>query len=761
VVGDGQSNLGSNAALEDVRKRAEALKVPIFTIGVGEVREQVRIQITEIAAPDQAPPDEKFPIRVTVEGEGLADKEVPVVVEFHKTAAAEVKPGITKPGITLAGVGKFKAGASGPTPVATVDFLVDPNSEEMRDFRVLSTETGKYELTPGDWTLVARVPRDARELFAGKEHFSERKLVHVVKRPLRVLLVAGGPTRDYQFLRRLFVNETDKGRAQMSIYLQTTTEGTDRVQDVPADRLLKQFPDKLVDLKGADTDGDYSNLANYDVIVAFDPDWEQIPPGSLENLQRWVETQAGGLIFVAGPINTYKLTGKAKEKDFRPLLDLLPVRPENDKIAGYELARQTESHRLHFGGATKETEFLKLNEEGKEVISGWEEFFTGMLKAPDGPEAKTTRGFYECYPVASVKPSARVIATFVGASAAPGADQPLSSREPPYLVTLKNKGNIIYLASGEMWRLRLYREVFHERFWTKLTRYAAAGRLDKGFTRRGSINMGSRFTAGKAVPINVELLGEDFKPIPDKTVVIARIIPPAGVKLGKDDRDNKDGALELELAPRRAGAWAGQFDGRAKFDAPGDYQIKIEVKGQPANLVSPHNFTVKESNPELDDLRPNFALLYDLAGRVSELQGGDAQKEDLRRKLQKVARPERDDKSTGIPDSFGKEQEPRLFFDLATAPIIPDYLIERHDIQRNRGPIRDLWDEGQTPRQTEAQLRAGVRWVFGFLPDSLLPSAEPIIPEPKGYDSRIGAAMFLVIGLLSVEWLTRKLLKLA
>ncbi len=65
---------------------------------------------------------------------------------------------------------------------------------------------------------------------------------------------------------------------------------------------------------------------------------------------------------------------------------------------------------------------------------------------------------------------------FARSAEAAGADGILLL--PPYLVTMPHgKGQTVYLGSGETWRLRAYREGFHERFWTGLARHAAAGSL--------------------------------------------------------------------------------------------------------------------------------------------------------------------------------------------------------------------------------------------------------------------------------------------
>ena len=83
------------------------------------------------------------------------------------------------------------------------------------------------------------------------------------------------------------------------------------------------------------------------------------------------------------------------------------------------------------------------------------------------------------------------------------------------------------------------------------------------------------------------------------------------------------------------------------------------------------------------------------------------------------------------PDTVeDKDAAARLYFDLNTAEIIPDCMITDRKTQRNRGPVRDIWDEGVVVREGDPP------WKLSY-------------------------TLLVVIGLLSVEWLTRKLLKLA
>jgi hypothetical protein len=73
-----------------------------------------------------------------------------------------------------------------------------------------------------------------------------------------------------------------------------------------------------------------------------------------------------------------------------------------------------------------------------------------------------------------------------------------------------------------------------------------------------------------------------------------------------------------------------------------------------------------------------------------------------------------------------------LFFDLNRAEIIPDLMTSQTKVQRNRGPIDDLWDDGPT-----------------------------LGTDNRGQPIVLPWVLLLIVGLLSVEWLTRKLLRLA
>ena len=105
------------------------------------------------------------------------------------------------------------------------------------------------------------------------------------------------------------VREMEKKRARVSVLLQlppgAITRRSNIVQDVPSERMIALFPSVFVP-GGSDEKDDAKDLASFDVIVAFDPDWSQFEPIQLANLRSWVDN-GGGLIIVAGPVNLLQL----------------------------------------------------------------------------------------------------------------------------------------------------------------------------------------------------------------------------------------------------------------------------------------------------------------------------------------------------------------------------------------------------------------------------------------------------------------------
>jgi hypothetical protein len=708
ILSDGRSTGISTQAVEEVRKS----KVPVFAIGVGEYRQHVRIAFNnDVAVPQQIQPDMPFPARIDVDGEGMADEEITITLQIYKpVAGAKEEDEITeepkrKPDMEITQKVKFKPGEP---PHASAEFPFDPNKLPA-DFRKAETTTGKPELLEGKWIFMARTPKDKREIFEGKEHVTRPAVMRVLKKPLRVFLFAGAPNRDYQFARTLLVRETESKRAELTIHIQNARPEV--VQDVPEERMLKEFPSRIADPNDPNEKPDekFLNLLQYDVILAFDPDWTKLSDEALRNLEKWVDKHRGGLIVVGGPVNTFQLTRGLNLEKVKPLLDMLPVVLDDNRI--YSLDRSTaEPWRLNFPGATAEMEFLKLDEESmdqRDVLAGWEAYFTGREKA-DGRDVPLKRGFFDFYPVREAKTNATVIATFTDPRA-----RLKDGKEQPYLVAMpygSGQHNCVWIGSGEIWRLRQFKEAFHERFLVKLMRYAASGSQSGGKLRGYIQPQPSDASANKLFRLQAQMDGKDMNPLPQTEK------PQAIIKaLGVDNA--KPILVDLKALPVPAGdKWNGFFSGPVQLPA-GQYAVELQIPGTNDKLYQKYN--IPESNLEMDNPRPDFVELRRLASNAKDVL--DRVPEEVRKNLEtELERTNR---------AYTKEgdRDLRLFFDLKSATLIPDCMTRKPLPQISRGPVKDLWD-------------AGFEW-FGL---------------PK-----VSLALMVIVGLFSIEWLTRKLLKLA
>ena len=347
MVSDGRSNLGSESSYRELRDRATKEKIPVFTVAVGEERQTTNINITEIQADESVQPDQGFKSIIYVDGQGLAGKTVDVEFDVFylglEGKGPDGKPIDLKtltPDFTFNHLNNPKKGpyqitfASGEPPTAQIEFEIDPVklaqhpagaklTEESKD-----TAIKKPVLKEGKWAVRARIPKHAEEVFADAEHVRERAGIQVISKKLRVLVVAAAPNREFQFLRTFLVREVQDNRATVTILVQNEAGTSGKLTPNPTEEVILRFPDRLnlKDEKIDPKDKQY-NLNEYDLIIAFDPDWSEVAPagGMIQTCQR----QGGGLIYVADRINTFQLIRRGEWAARQPILDILPVIPDD------------------------------------------------------------------------------------------------------------------------------------------------------------------------------------------------------------------------------------------------------------------------------------------------------------------------------------------------------------------------------------------------------------------------------------------------
>lgn len=794
VFSDGRSNIGVDARqgetpkedrklnpnLDALHRKAKKGNVPIFSIGIGEERtgKSKVIRITDLQTPDQSPPDDAFKIIVEVDGENMPGETAPVQLELYP-------PDSDQPFVLD---GQVPFDRSEP-PHGQFEWTIDPAQlpdkvpEDMKP-RVFK---GKA-LVEGIWkarATTAKLNDEGKP--EGKDRVvSETSLIKVTRKNLSVLLICSAPNRDFQFLlNQLLREKTDKGgdvavdidKENVSVYVQNEAgmfqDGKSITYLDNKYRHLRQFPNKLrvEEVANESEEEKWLNLARYDVIIAFDPDWTLLTEEQTKLLQTWVDLQAGGLLHVAGPVNTKKLTYPDNEAKLQPLLEIFPV------IAGdYDLKMSARDRRvprrLDFPGAAPEMEFLRLDDEKPDqIISGWEQFFTGKEMRDERAEIK--HGFFDYYPIKEVKAGATIVARYIEPLA---SENTFDKKDPPYIVTYKyGQGWTAFLGSSEIWRFNQYKGVYFQRFWVKMSRFLASGSRKKQ-NRRGRILMSKEFAAGDYIRVTAQLLDANLQGLPASSQPELVLKPVeldsyAGMtaldgkkKDGPGPMPKKDDAADPDRLSREKEDYHKKLVKRFPMSArksgsdtdPGYFQLqkllaskefptgmwRVEVPIPNSSETLSQKFLIRKSSPpELSDIRPDYVALAAISAEVDELKPRLLNKPGT---LDEVRRH-----SFAAPGVTG--QRVMFKFDNKQAiELIPDCITAVS--QKINNP------------QVEPEIRKSKiepRWFNG--PE--LPSwASVWYDRMMGQSERnhtVALWMLVCIGLLSVEWLTRKLLKLA
>jgi hypothetical protein len=596
IVTDGGQNAGIDTTT--AHDRAVAAKSRLLAVGVGGLDEPLNVQVAEIQAPTDVQLGDKFDLTAFVQAQGLSGRDATVELLVAEEGSAEAPTVVTQQDVTLPADG---------VPVE-LKFPIQPSGE-------------------GSWKYTLRVqPKVAAQEFNAQDN----ELGHAVRvfdRPTRVLLFAGGPMRDYQFVRNLLYRHKS---IEVDILLQTAGVGTSQ----ESRQLLLQFP------------ATREQLFEYDIIIAFDPDWRLVPGDGIANLAEWVYREGGGLVLVAGDVNTLQLASASEQatqlqSQLEPLRELYPV-----VLSAYlsELRFDQQSSQpwpLEFTPEGQRAEFLQLTDDPVTSLARWKEF----------------AGFYRCYPTSGGKAGATVLARF---------SDPRSQTEYGFPILLAEQfygqGRTLYVGSAEFWRLRAVSDEDYDRFWIKTVREVGQGRTKRG-TRRGILLPESRkLILGQTVRIRTRLLDAQFLPLVADAVTLD-VVTPSGKPLVPSPRLRPD--------PGRAGEFVGDF----RASLPGSYRLELTIPESTDRLTD--ELTVALPKLEDQDVRQNVTLLKDLV---------------------------RDTGGEYLPISRVEAELPALL----PARGEPFTIDER---------LRTLWDRS---------------WV-----------------------------MYLLVALLSVEWLTRKLLKLA
>ncbi len=336
------------------------------------------------------------------------------------------------------------------------------------------------------------------------------------------------------------------------------------------------------------------------------------------------------------------------------------------------------------------------------------------------PDRKYQNGFYSYYPVKKATPGSQVLATFGDPKAKTDDLLPM-----PYFVITDSRSpkRVVWIGSTETWRLRQAKEAYHERFWTKLLRYAGArtqGKINKQLV----LELGGPYKTDNVIQVEAKAMGSDGTPV--TTGELQLTLKPRGLPGGKVE-------LEHKLKPKTG---TDVFSVQFRIPVPGTFDVELTMPERPG-LAETGTLVIESSNLEKDDTRPDFETLYKLASDLEDVKNRFAGHEkDYDELLKRLARPKVEGESEKAK-TLDKEK-PRLFFDLNNGELIPNCIDKDESVQTSRGKPEDIWDK---PMFTIPEFNFLGKWPMGPIP--------------------VAWILVVVVGLLSMEWLIRKLLRLA
>ena len=616
VMTDGGLNAGTGEDAALALARDARNPVRIATVGVGGLERPANVVVAEVRAPGEVrynrdlPKQDPFEVIAFVRGDELPKQTVTLdLLRYPADQPAESAALLNSTTVTLPDDGR---------PVE-VRFPQEPDAAGQ--FRYI------VRAKPPEGLAEYRSDDNAREVSV---NFSERNTA--------VLIIAGGPMRDYHFVR----NMLHRGATtDVDVWLQTVSAEDITSVSQESDDLLTEFPPQFPRRPLAERLPEGSKKPqSYDVVIAFDANWNTVPTAGRDALTKWIAKQRGGLIVVAGDVYTPLLADASGT--LGSILDLYPVILSNRFLLEMTEADASQPWAVGLTPSGKSAGFLQLAGDADEAESVWKDF----------------PGVYRAFPTRQAKDLAEVYATF--------SDPRAATDGPPVLIASQQVGGgrVMYLGSPETWRLRALGENYFNTLWTKMIREVGQGRLRQGDGPGLFLLDRDSYLLGETVRVRAQLNTPQGDPLNVQGVKLY-VVGPGG-------RDLFPAGREVEPDAAQPGQYLAAF----RAAVPGRYTVRLAIPGSETPLTT----TVEVTLPQLEQLNPrqDKALLVKLA-------------EETRGEYFTIEQA-----AVGLPKLFST----------SLAESVP--IDER---------LRTLWDR---------------QWL-----------------------------MFLVVGLLCVEWLTRKLLKLA
>lgn len=538
LLTDGQNNGGAD--ISSATALARRSEVSIYPVGLGSSDPPVNVRVVDLDVPKRIYPGDKFSISAVLQASGPLPVEVEVELLDGLDNTQDDSSGDGEPVLPTNVVDTQTVRVANDGTLQGIRFELEPESVGRRRvaIRVVAPE--------GDTNARDDV-RDAR--------------YEVVARKLRVLAIAGGPTREYRFVRNLLYRDKS---VELDVWLQTGQAGMS--QD--ADSMRLSFPENA------------DELFEYDSIILFDPDWSELGPESLELLERWVTEQAGGLILVAGPVYHADWFRRQTDPRVSKVRGFFPVQlATRGPLLGGGRQGGENAWPLEFTPDAIRADFLRIADDADENAAAWEEF----------------DGVYDFVGVKGLKPGAKAYALFSDPTTNVGDSLPV------YLASqFFGAGRTYFQSSGEMWRLRGRSDAYFDRYYTQLVRWVSEGRLLRDSNRGILLLDNSRAMVGDTIVVRAVLTDEQFEPLQVPSVPAQVLLPGGGI-------------AEIKLAPLDGEPRPGTYGGRFIVREAGSHEVRLTLGDALAEEVLRQTVQVRLPTVELERPQRNDEALQQLA----------------------------------------------------------------------------------------------------------------------------------------------------
>ncbi|MCL2006202.1 MAG: VWA domain-containing protein [Planctomycetaceae bacterium] len=541
LISDGGHNTGR--PLDSPLETANRLRMPIFPIGVGQTHPPLNYRVGLIDLPDRVVPNDPFIVKVPIERVGGNPLDAPPA---HRNATLEL---------------------------SLDDVLLESREIAFEADGIIETSFNVRLPEPGTYRLSVEVIPPPHANDAIPEDNRQQIEVHAVDRKDRILLFASTPSRDYQFIcSQLFRDQT----TEVDVYLSWAQPGISQ----NADRILDRFPSSR------------SEMAEYDVIIAFDPDWRELSPEQIDIFEFWVARQGGGLILVAGQIHQAdSITGWVTDPGMDKIRALYPVEfLARTSAFEHRFRSSPTAHPLRFTRAGESAEFLQITDEQGAVMNFWSLF----------------PGYFGYFAVRGVKPTATLLVSS-------GSPEILGREETGSLIVEQfyGAGRVLYFGSGELWRLRRIDERVFEQMITKTVRSVGQGRLQRESDRGTLATDRPRYSMGSMAQIRLTASDAQLNPLTLPALPVEVISPTGTLRM-------LDVMLDLNIP--------GTYLAYLPLDVEGTWTVQWTVpdaQSDGAEQQIVRTFQVQMSDLEREHPNRNESLLQEIAERSGGMYFAD------------------------------------------------------------------------------------------------------------------------------------------